>query len=108
MRLLTLPPVAEIEKVPRHEAPVEMARLAALLVALAPRLATPPTVSGPPTGRNYVTAKIVADALSMRTDRIYELARQGRIPCHKVGRAVRFDIDEVRASFAHQPQTTQH
>jgi len=43
----------------------------------------------------------------MRTDRVYELARQGRIPCHKVGRAVRFDIEEVRASFAHQPQTRQ-
>jgi len=108
MRLLTLPPVSEMEKVPRHEAPVEMARLAALLAALAPRLATPPAVSGPPTGRSYVTAKVLAEALSMRTDRVYELARQGRIPCHKVGRAVRFDIEEVRASFAHQPQTTQH
>jgi len=54
-----------------------------------------------------VTAEVLAEALSMRTDRVYELARQGRIPCHKVGRAVRFDIEEVRASFAHQPQTRQ-
>jgi len=106
MRLLTLPPVGEMEKVPREEVPAEIARLAALQAALAVRLAAPPPVPKPVAGSKLVTAKVVADALSMRTDRVYELARQGRIPCHKVGRSVRFDIEEVRASVEHQLQTT--
>ena len=107
MRLLTLPPVTEIDKVPPNEVPVEIIRLAALLTALGVRLTPPAIVSAPQPGLKLVTAEVLAGALSMRTDRVYELARRGRIPCHKVGRAVRFDIEEVRASFAHQPQTRQ-
>lgn len=108
MRLLTLPPFSEIEKVPVKEVPTEIARLAALQSALAVRLAVPAVVTEPRPGAKLVTAEVLAEELTLRTDRIYELARQGRIPCHKIGRAVRFDIDEVRASFTHQPQTTQH
>ena len=107
MRLLTLPGVSELEKVPSEEIPIEMTRLLALLSALTVRSAVRPAASEARPSAKLVTAEVLADALSMRTDRIYELARQGRIPCHKVGRAVRFDIEEVRASFAHQPQTRQ-
>jgi excisionase family DNA binding protein len=48
-----------------------------------------------------VTAKEVAAACSLRIDRVYELARTGRIPSIHVGkRAMRFDIDAVREALA--------
>ena len=100
MRLLTLPPVAEMDKVPPNEVPTEIARLLVLQAALAVRLASPLAVSQAqainPSIR-LVKAKELATLLSLRLDRVYELARTGRIPCCRTGkRAMRFDPEAVR------------
>ena len=104
MRLLTLPGVSELEKVPRDEVPAEMTRLAALQMALAARWAGSPTLVASPTGSpspRYITAKELATLLSLRPDRVYELARMGRIPCVRTGkRAMRFDVGAVRKALA--------
>ena len=105
MRLLTLPPVTEIDKVPTHEVPTEIARLLVLQAALAVRLASPLAVSQaqatnlPP---RYVNAKELAKHLHLRLDGVYELARKGRIPCVRIGkRAMRFDVDTLNVSHPH-------
>jgi hypothetical protein len=100
MRLLPLPPLSEIEKVPPEEAAAEIARLAAIQSALAARLVVTSPRPAPSEPTKYVTAKALADALSLRVDRVYELARTGRIPCSRPGkRALRFDIEAVRKAL---------
>ena len=41
-------------------------------------------------------AEEVADLLRVPRARAYELARQGLLPCVRLGRQVRFDADVVR------------
>ena len=101
MRLLTLPGVSELEKVPSEEIPIEMTRLLALLSALTVRSAVRPAASEARPSAKLVTAEVLAGALSMRTDRVYELARTRSIPSVHVGkRSMRFDIDAVRKALA--------
>lgn len=96
MYLITLPDPASV---PPHEVQPECVRFAAFLTALATRLAVPAPAVSAHAATNLVKANDVAKALSVRVDRVYELARQGRIPSYKHGRTVRFDIEEVRQSF---------
>ena len=42
-----------------------------------------------------VTVKEVAKFLGISVSRTYELTQQGKIPYYKVGRLVRFDLNEV-------------
>ena len=104
MRLLTLPPVAEIDKVPPNEVPTEIARLLVLQAALAVHLTSPLAVSQAQATNpslRLVNAKELATLLSLRPDRVYELARTGRIPCCRTGkRAMRFDPEAVRKALA--------
>ena len=98
MRLLTLPPVAEIDKVPPNEVPTEIARLLVLQAALAVRLAVVQPAS--PTGR-LLTAKELAAEIRYSVDTVYDMARTGRIPvAARKGRAVRFDLQAVRNALA--------
>ena len=101
MHLLTLPPLSEVEKVPPHEAPAEIARLAALQSALAARLVAGAPSPAPQSVTKLYTAREVAAIFSLRLDRVYELARTRRIPSIPVGkRAMRFDIEAVRKALA--------
>jgi excisionase family DNA binding protein len=52
---------------------------------------------------NLVTAKAVAQAMSLPTSTVYEGAKSGRIPCVRVGRHVRFDVAQVRAALGGSP-----
>ncbi|MCH7532511.1 MAG: helix-turn-helix domain-containing protein [Gemmatimonadetes bacterium] len=47
-----------------------------------------------------VTAKDIAAELDLPLPRIYELARARQIPAVRLGRALRFDRDRVRAWLA--------
>ena len=47
--------------------------------------------------QNLLTVKDVADLLSVKKSYIYELSRKDRIPRIKIGKYVRFDLDEVLA-----------
>ena len=43
----------------------------------------------------YTTSKAVAEAIDATEDTIWRLARQGKIPCLKIGRSYRFSLEEV-------------
>lgn len=47
-----------------------------------------------------LTAELLARAVSVSTSRIYQLARDGVIPCVRIGRQVRFDPARVVAWLA--------
>ena len=49
------------------------------------------------------TAKPTAEELGISTFTLYRCARAGLIPVHRLGRAVRFDITEVRAALRQNP-----
>jgi excisionase family DNA binding protein len=45
---------------------------------------------------NLTTARSVAQALGVSIDLVYDLAARGEIPCVRLGRLVRFDLEAVR------------
>jgi len=53
-----------------------------------------------PVDGKFVNAETVADYFGVSSDLIYLMAREGRIPCHRIGRLVRFRIAEVEALIA--------
>jgi excisionase family DNA binding protein len=95
-----LPEITEVAAIPAEQVPAVLIQLAALQVALASRLpASLPSVPSTE-AQNWVTAKEVAKATSLRQGRIYELARTGRIPVKRIGKKqVRFDLAAVRESL---------
>ena len=100
--IMPLPNVEELDSVPVEQVPPLLIHLSALQTALAARLAVhpTPTESQKSSASHLVTAKQLARDLSFRLDRVYELARTGRIPSIHVGRTVRFDVDAVRKALA--------
>ena len=49
--------------------------------------------------RRLVTAEEVARYFCVSTDSIYRMAREAQIPCVRIGRLVRFDLDVVEAAL---------
>ena len=47
-----------------------------------------------------ISARDVADQTGLPLARVYQLAREDRMPCIRLGRAMRFDGDAVRAWLA--------
>lgn len=54
-------------------------------------------------GAPNATAEAVAELFNVPVSQVYEQARQGRLPCVRLGKYVRFNLDAVRAALA-QPQ----
>lgn len=50
--------------------------------------------------RRLLTPRDVADLLALPPSTVYELARTGRLPCLRIGRAVRFDQHALEAYIA--------
>lgn len=46
-------------------------------------------------GSHLVPVGVVADALSVSTRTVWRLVEAGTIPTYRVGRSVRFSVDEV-------------
>lgn len=46
----------------------------------------------------YVSAKTVAEHLSLNIWTVYKLAQRGQIPSHKFGKARRFKLSEIDSS----------
>jgi len=44
---------------------------------------------------NWLTLKEAAQYLKMGKSTLYEFARKGNVPAHKIGRAWRFDTEEL-------------
>ena len=44
---------------------------------------------------NIVTAKEVGQYLKLTESTIYKLALEGELPCFKIGKSWRFDMDEI-------------
>ena len=59
-----------------------------------------------PGSRNHVRAAVAADVCGVSASTIYRLARQGRIPHIRTGRAVRFNIDDVVKALSHDVDET--
>lgn len=53
----------------------------------------------PAAASDLVTAKALAQRLSLPVSCLYEYAKAGRIPCVRVGKHVRFDPARVRAAL---------
>jgi excisionase family DNA binding protein len=66
------------------------------------RLTVPPL---PAVGAEDLTAEALAAVFSVPTTQIYEQARQGRIPCLRLGRYVRFNLAAVRQALASAAST---
>jgi excisionase family DNA binding protein len=49
--------------------------------------------------RALVTADVLAEQLGIKTQTVYVWVRQKRLPFYRVGRLVKFDLDEVLAHF---------
>ena len=47
-----------------------------------------------------LTARQVAEDTGLPLARVYELAREGAMPCVRLGRAMRFDAEELRSWLA--------
>ena len=47
---------------------------------------------------NLLTPEELADRLKVPLTWVYEQSRQGKIPTHRIGRYIRFDLVEVLAS----------
>jgi hypothetical protein len=96
-----LPTVEDLASIPVEQVPPVLVHLSALQAALAARLASRPAPgeSQGSAASRLVTAKELASDLSFCLDRVYELARTGRIPCIRIGRAKRFDVQAVRKAL---------
>jgi excisionase family DNA binding protein len=46
-----------------------------------------------------VTARVIAESMSLPVSCVYEYAKAGRIPCVRAGKHVRFDAAAVRAAL---------
>jgi excisionase family DNA binding protein len=49
--------------------------------------------------RVLVSARTAGDSFDVHQETIRRLARDGRIPMYRVGRYMRFDLDEIRAAL---------
>jgi len=50
--------------------------------------------------RRLLTARDVATLLCVPVSTVYELTRSGRLPCLRIGRAVRFSKEDLEAHLA--------
>jgi excisionase family DNA binding protein len=55
--------------------------------------------------RRLLTARDVAGLLCVPVSTVYELTRGGRLPCLRIGRAVRFSKEDLEAHLAAQRGT---
>jgi excisionase family DNA binding protein len=51
----------------------------------------------------WITAEELADFLDLPLTSVWRLSRSGQIPCYRLGRLMRFDLDEVRAALKTPP-----
>ena len=57
-------------------------------------------------GKELLTPEEVADRLKVPLSWVYEQSRQGNIPTHRLGRYIRFDLNEVLACTKKDHPTT--
>ncbi len=53
---------------------------------------------------DLVKVEEAAKALGFSKPYLYKSAAAGAIPCHRAGRAIRFDVDEVRGGQANMAE----
>ena len=58
--------------------------------------------------KKYLTVKEIAEELSVAPRTIIKWQLAGRIPYYKIGRAVRFDLDEVKAAIVTKINIVDH
>lgn len=50
-------------------------------------------------GQKLITVQELAELLSLPPASVRRYAREGRLPCYRINRLLRFDIDEVKAAI---------
>lgn len=89
---------AAVVELPATDLADAVGACAAAQARLLARLTMPaPT---PATGSTSMTARQLADVFEVPVSQIYEQARQGRIPCVRLGKYRRFDLAAVRQALA--------
>jgi excisionase family DNA binding protein len=68
--------------------------------ALHPIAAPQSETAAPPSATGLVTARALAARLSLPISCVYEYARNGRIPCVRAGKHVRFNPSAVLAALS--------
>jgi excisionase family DNA binding protein len=66
--------------------------------------ATTPTTEAPPQQDRLLRPDQAAWYLNVRTSWVYEAVRAGRLPCHRVGRHIRFTRPMLDEWLAQQPR----
>lgn len=56
------------------------------------------TLSGQTLAAEFLTPDQLADRLHVPVSWVYEQSRQGKLPTHRLGRYIRFNVEEVIAS----------
>lgn len=90
-----------VDELPREQLPAFIGELEAVKAKAWLRLQMPPVEqpkSAAETSR--VTADVIAERYGVPRSWVYELSRQGRIPCQRLGRYVRFDPEAVERALA--------
>lgn len=54
----------------------------------------------------WVPVGVISELTSFAPKTLYRMAREGRIPAHRQGRSVKFDIAEVKAWMAKAPRAS--
>ncbi len=89
-----------LSKLAAHELPALIAMLASATAHAQLRLSTPPPPLRSEAGPELHDASEIARRLGVPEHFVYESARRGRLPSVRVGRYVRFRLEEVRAAIA--------
>lgn len=92
-----------VEHADAADLPDVIGDLAGALARAQARLLMPTRAAEPAKqGDGYQKAEDIAAVINTPASFLYELARQGRIPCERFGRYVRFSLDAVKAALAEE------
>lgn len=58
------------------------------------------------TRKQWVSVDHVTELTGFAAKTIYRMARENRIPAQRIGRSVRFDVDEIDRWMAKQPKAS--
>lgn len=75
----------------------EISRKLDRVLALLTREVQPQDLPAQKDRRKLVGIKETAEALGLATSTLYKMTSEGRLPYHKIGRRVLFDLEEIMA-----------
>jgi excisionase family DNA binding protein len=89
-----------VDELPDDQVPAGIGAVAKAQALLTRRLITTPAPAATAANPECLTAQEVAAIFHVPANHILALARQGRLPHHKLGKNVRFNVEELRQATA--------